>query len=256
MRLRKIAAIMAITLVGATGGVAQQAATRDFTATAIQTLPDQSETLGKIAKSGTDMRLEFEQDGTRIIRILRPTQGVMRILDPTTKTYVEFTSPPVPRDAIEGHSTPCPTPSPGLQGVRCERSGPDRAISGIQTQRWQIGVANQPAQIVYWDSQRRQSLRVEYPDGSLKQMTFKAMETLDGREVEHWEMALTIPGQEPLTGEWWFDTELRVVLRELLPDGSARRLEDIVVGPVDPALFEVPDGWVKREMPAAAQPQN
>lgn len=251
---KRITAIM-VALGIATGALAQEPA-RDFTATAIQVLPDQSETTGKIAKSGTDMRLEFERDGLRTIRILRPTEGIMWILDPQNRTYMEFKGPPVPRDAIEGHSTPCPTPSPATQGLRCDRSGPDLVISGIQTERWNIAAPGQPPQVVYWDSQRRQALREEYPDGSLKQMTFKAMETLAGREVEHWRMELQRKGQAPLFGDWWFDTGLRVVLREELPDGSARRLEDIVVGPVDPALFTLPEGWTKQDLPAPAPPQN
>ncbi len=236
--------------------VAQNAAALPpFTATAVQVLPDQTEMTGLIAKSGTDMRLEFDQGGVRLIRILRPTEGVMRILDPQTQTYMEFTGAPVPPDAVDGAASPCPVqPTPEL---RCEPSGQSMTISGIRTDGWVISTPQQPRpQVVYWDTQRRKALREEYPDGSVLQMSFVAMETVSGRSAEHWKMELTAQGREPLTGDWWFDTELRVVLREILPDGSERRLENIVVGPVDPALFEVPAGWQKQEPPAAPAPQN
>lgn len=250
------AAITALQFGMAGGAIAQgTAATPPFTATAVQVLPDQTEMTGLIAKSGTDMRLEFDQGGVRLIRILRPTEGIMRILDPQTQTYMEFTGAPVPPDAVDGAASPCPTQP--TQELRCERSGQSMTISGIRAEGWVISLPQQPRpQVIYWDPERRKALREEFPDGSLMQMSFVAMETVAGRSAEHWKMEMTAQGREPLVGDWWFDTELRVVLRETLPDGSERRLENITVGPVDPAMFEVPAGWQKTDPPAVPAPQN
>lgn len=223
----------------------------DFTATAIQSMPNQPEQIGLIAKSAQNLRFEFEQNGVALIKILRPTEGLVLILDPQNQTYIEFTGPPVPIAEIEGRSTPCPTKTPETAAQRCERSGSDVIISGVQTERWLLGYPDQQPEVILWDPARRHALRQDFPNGSIMQMTFQAMDTIDGREAEHWTIALTSPNQPPLTGDWWFSSELRMVVREALPGGETRRLENITVGPVDPALFQVPEGWQKQQAPAA-----
>ncbi len=87
-------------------------------------------------------------------------------------------------------------------------------------------------------------------------MSFNAMVDLAGRQAEYWTIDYTTPGQAPLSTGWWFDPTLRVVVREDLPGGGSRRLEDIQAGPVDPALFEAPAGWQKQDMPAAPAPSE
>ncbi|MHA1127602.1 MAG: hypothetical protein ACTSRN_01460 [Alphaproteobacteria bacterium] len=220
----------------------------DFTATAVQSVQGQPEQTGLIAKSGQNMRFEYEQSGSPLIKILRPTEGLVLILDPETQTYIEFIGPAVPQEAIEGHTTPCPTPTQETQGLRCERSGNDVTISGVQTERWLLGYPQQQPQVIMWDPARRHALAQEYADGSIMQMSFQAMEQIDGNPVEHWVINLQTSNQAPLTGDWWFSPELRMVVRENLPSGETRRLENIQTGPVDPALFQVPAGWQKQKI--------
>ncbi len=86
-------------------------------------------------------------------------------------------------------------------------------------------------------------------------MAFKAMEEVNGRRTEHWSIDYTAQGQAPQKGEWWFDPEIRVSVREEMPSGEARWLKNIVVGAVDPASFEVPDGWTKLDGPTGSNNQ-
>ena len=51
------------------------------------------------------------------------------------------------------------------------------------------------------------------------------------------------PTQPAALGGWWFDANLRVVIREEMPTGVMRQLKDIQVGDVDPALFLPPEGF-------------
>jgi len=81
------------------------------------------------------------------------------------------------------------------------------------------------------------------------QMTFLEMQEIEGREAEHWVTEFSRQGDATLRNEWWFDPELKLVLRETLPGGIRRYLTNIVVGPVDPGQFEVPDGWQRVETP-------
>ncbi|HHS89258.1 MAG TPA: hypothetical protein ENJ26_02690 [Rhodobacteraceae bacterium] len=235
---------------------AQQAGTASepYSATAIHALPGQPETTGKIIKSGQNLRMEFTQNGKPVIQILRPADGVMFILDPATKSYFEVRGPavPVPND---GYTTPCPD---NQASEICQLVGTD-TVSGIDVEKWAISTqpGTQPM-VILWDSTRRRALRQEFPDGSVTAMAFQAMEDIAGRTAEHWKIIVTAPGQESRSGDWWFDPELRLVLREDLPTGESRRLENIVVGQVDPSAFQVPAGWTRRELPApqAQQPQQ
>ena len=86
-------------------------------------------------------------------------------------------------------------------------------------------------------------------------MQFKSMQTLNGRAAEYWAIETTTPGRDPMIGGWWFDPELRVVVREELPGGEVRRLENIIVGAVDPVAFTVPQGWQKRDSAAITPPK-
>lgn len=223
-----------------------------YSATAIHGIPGQPETTGTVLKSGQNMRLEFEQNGQEVIQILLPQQGVMYILEPQSQTYLELKGQAVPATAGSGSAAPC-TEQSNL--ALCQQVGTD-TVSGIQVERWVIADQPQAKPLsILWDPTRRQALRQDYPDGSSTVMSFKSMENLNGRSVEYWIIQTRAPERETLTGGWWFDPELRVVVREELPSGETRRLENIVVGAVDPAAFQVPGGWTKRDPSAIAPPQ-
>lgn len=217
-----------------------------YSATALHALAGQPETSGTVVKSGQNMRLEFTSEGQNIIQILRPEIGAMYILDPAAHTFMEVLGPAVPSTATDAYTNPCPgqTESPS-----CQRNGTD-TINGIAVERWHLSAApNAAPTVLLWDSTRRRALRQEFPDGSKMIMSFQSMRDLNGRRTEYWTTQTTIPGQTIANGDWWFDPELRVVVRETLANGETRRLENIVVGAVDPTAFQVPQGWQKIELP-------
>ncbi len=229
------------------GGVAQAQSSRDnlaFSADAVQVLSDGNEQVGKIYRAGPNMRLDFQQEEQNIIQIFRKLEGIMILLDAESETYAEIHGPPLAADAIDGPLSPCP-PQSSSQGVSCERAGQD-VVSGVTVERWVISSSQQNGSVVVlWDTGRHRALQFEYPDGSYMKMAFVKMEEVSGRNVEYWAITQAGPTQELITGGWWFDPELRVVIREDLPNGVSRRIENIEVGPIDPALFAVPEGWTQ-----------
>ncbi len=253
----KAALCVAATILGfASAATAQSATSTAYSARAVHEVPGQPETFGLVYKSGQNMRLEFDQNGKSVVQILLPAAGAMYILDPETKSYFEVLGPAVTDEAAEGYVSPCQTPRPGVQ---CQRVGTDK-ISGITVEHWVIATSQQSRPTyIWWDSARRRALRQDHPDGSSSVMAFKAMEDVNGRQAEHWTITVTAPGQQALTGGWWFDPELRVAVREQLPNGETRNLQDVRVGAIDPALFAVPEGWTKQtqqpQQPAPAASQ-
>ena len=230
----------------------QSTPVQSYSATAVHEVPGQPGTTGTVTKSGQNMRLEFEQNGRQIIQILLPEQGVMYILEPTTRTYMEMRGQAVPATLGAGSATPCNDQS---KLAVCQRVGTD-TVSGIQVEQWLLASQPQTKPLsILWDPTRRQALRQDFPDGSAMVMSFKDMQTLNGRATEHWIIQTEAPGRETLIGGWWFDPELRVVVREELPGGEVRHLEDIQVGAVDGSAFQLPEGWEKRDPSAIAPPQ-
>ncbi len=255
MHMTMQSAITALLLVVCTSATTAQtvqtptsSASSSYSATAVHGLPGQPETSGKIVKSGQNMRLEFEQDGQAVIQILRPSEGLMYILNPVDQTYFEVRGPAVPATRSDGYTSPCVE---AARMARCERIGTD-TVSGIAVERWALASKPQDrALIILWDSTRRRALRQDFPDGSVMAMSFQAMEDLNGRMTEHWSIKITTPNQPANTGSWWFDPELRVVVREDLPGGEMRRLDDITIGTADESAFQVPQSWQKLDAPAA-----
>ncbi len=251
MHIRNAARLVITMLAVAWGGISTaQTAAPAYSATAVHAFPGQAETFGTIVKSGQNLRLEFDENGRHVIQILLPAVGAMYVLDPEQQTYVEILGPAVPAADVGGYKSPCPGQKPD---PACQHVGDD-VMSGVKVERWVIasGDKNKPL-VLLWNSARRRALKQILPDGSVMTMAFRAMEKIDNRLAEHWTIKLTRPGQPDQTGDWWFDPELRVVIKENLPSGETRRLENITVGPVNPAMFQVPQGW-RKVAPAAPKP--
>lgn len=219
-----------------------------YSADAHYRAPDGTESVGRVVKSGTDMRLEFVQNGRPVVQIIRRAEGVMYVLDPGTQSYFEVRGTPDPNANEAAYAPPCEA-SPQLT---CQFIG-NETTSGVVAELWEVGQPGQTASRILWDGARHRALRQEYPDGTVMTLSFQAMVQVAGRNAEHWAIALSAPGQPVAAGSWYYDPELRVELREELPTGELRSLENIVVGTVDAQAFTVPDGWTET---APAQAPN
>ncbi len=245
------AAVAALALALPATGRAQTAPAapkRAYMATAISQAPGQPVQEGRVVKSGTDIRLEYSRGGRRVIQIIRPTRGEMFMLDPEARTWFVIRGEPQPDATADGYQSPCPAPAPQ---VRCEMKG-TAVSSGITAERWLITAPGQtrPA-VILWDPARRRALEQEAPDGTKMVTRFAEMTTYEGRPVERWLVTVTRPGQPEVKGEWWFDPELRVAVREFIEGGEMRGLKDIRPGPVDEALFSPPADWTQVKPPVA-----
>lgn len=247
----RVMGTLALTLSLALPLAAQTDAPPAYSATALHRLPDGTVNSGRVIKSGPDMRMEYTENGRDMVQIIRRAEGVMFLLDPAAQSFFEMRGAPSADPGGVGYLPPCQEGDPMLV---CTFMGTE-VTSGITAEIWDIATPGaEGVTRILWDGARHRALRQTYPDGSQMKMTFKAMVELSGRTVEHWSIAATGPSQPPQSGEWFYDPELRVEIREVLPSGESRSLEDIAVGPVDPALFNVPEGWTRIEMPAPPIP--
>ncbi len=224
----------------------QGVAPPSYTATAVHQRPGAEVSNGVVIKSGANMRLEYTEAGRNVVQIIRRAEGLVYFLDPSQKTYMEISGEPSTDPNGVGYMPPC---KEGDGHTVCKFAG-NEMISGINAELWEIGQPGQDQTTkVLWDGARHRALRQAYPDGSVMKMAFRAMETLAGRTTEHWTITIEVPGQPAQSGEWFYDPELRVEVREVMPGGEVRSLENIQVGPVNAALFEVPAGYTRLDMP-------
>ncbi len=251
----KIRPLFALACVLAFGSPVHAQTLPSYTAETVQTKPNQPDRAGKITKSGQFLRLEFTQDGQQIIQILRPTEGLTYVLYPASQSYLEQRGPKQPEEFADSYTPPCP-PKAEQGGLQCTRLGLE-VYQSIPVERWHIGAEGDPSQmLILWDPSRKRALRQEMSDGTLVQMTFLGMQKVEDRDAEHWVTEVSRQGAATLRNEWWYDSALKLVLQETLPDGTRRHLQNIITGPVDPSLFTVPDGWQPLEAPAPQPPQE
>ncbi len=218
-----------------------------YAADVLYQMPDGSEFTGRVVQSGPDMRMERNDGGHAMVQILRLGEGMMYMLDPSRQVWFKVRTEPDPQAGTGAYRAPC---DETRATVTCRRLGTE-VTSGITAEVWEIG---QPGSAevsrILWDGTRQRALRQDYPDGTVLALAFQAMVEIEGRSVEHWAVTLTSPGQPPRAGAWYYDPELRVELREDIPEGPTRSLRNIVVGPVDPAAFLPPAGWTEVAPPA------
>lgn len=248
MKIRPLFALLAALVLSASISLAQTPLP-SYSATTIQTAPDQPDRTGIITKSGNFLRLEFAQDGQQVIQILRPTEGLTYVLYPASNSYVEQHSPAQPEEFADSYTPPCPTQAE-QSGLQCTRLRLE-VYQSIAVERWHIGAEGDPGQmLILWDPTRKRALRQEMSDGTIVQMTFLGLQEIERREAEHWITEVSRQGIATLRTEWWYDNELKLVLRETLPDGTQRHLQNLTVGQVDPSLFTVPTNWQRLDAPA------
>jgi outer membrane lipoprotein-sorting protein len=145
----------------------------DFSATAVQTLPQKGAVTGKLYVTKGRMRQEVVQDGNTRITISDADQGVAWILNPERKEYVEMKGPAPGGSATAGGGRP---PMPDETGHPCQQQASGlkctkvatETVNGRAADKWEV-VATQGQETfrsVMWVDQRlRLPVKAEFPGG-------------------------------------------------------------------------------------------
>ncbi len=253
-------------------GAAPEAHVVEFSAETVITTPQKQPVRGKmyIAKDGT--RKESVRDGKKVIQIINNKDRVAWILFPAEKTYLERRGEAPPPDTAtpkSGAVDPC---AGAPQNVTCQKAGSEM-VHGRETDKWEIVTQKQgkTQRVVMWiDKERGFPVKQQFPGGGTE-FRLIGKETLNGRDTEKWEITQTRqqtqqrqqrqpspqqrqPGsqQRPQTTRslQWYDPQLDLAIREEYPGGYVRELINIQVGPQAASLFELPEGYTKKQMPS------
>lgn len=220
-----------------------------FSAEMVQTHPVHGTQQGHMFVAPEGMRMEVEQQGRHMVQIMLPKQGIMRVLFPDEKTYIEAQGQPNANATTGNPDTPCSEGS----GLMCEAVGKG-TLSGIAVDKYAITPPQGKGTVViWWDPVRKMPLRHDFPDGGVRTSTLKGTASHEGRTVESWETTMTGADGKSQSSKSLFDPEIGMAVREELPDGEVHELRKIKIVQPDPAWFAVPSGFRKVE-PQRQQP--
>ena len=231
---------------------AETAATTEFTADAVITMPQRGVQSGTLYVSADGMRMDSLHQGRRVIEIRLPKEGIARIVFPDERTYMEMTLPPAGAGASMGPETvPCePSDTLGCEKVATEQLG------GTELEVWEVTPKGAPKPIrIWWDANRKMPMRQAMPNGSVMQAALQNTEDFGGRTVERWEISFRSPNGRYVTGTILYDPEYALSVYENMPGGMVRELRNIRPGKPDASLFDVPAGFSKIEPPQPPQGQ-
>jgi len=216
----------------------------EFSADAVQVSPVRPPLTSKMYVSKNAVRTEMSQQGYRVIDIAYPKKGKRILLYPDKKMYIEKTGLSTPSSwSSKSSKTPCK----GIKNIHCRKLGNEK-INKIKVDKWQIErtVNKKIFKSLHWiDSKRHFAIKEMFPDGGVLELTLIAKETLNGRKVEQWESRYTHPSGQNRLSRQWYDTQLKMVIKEELPGGYLRELRNIKVSKQDKNLFKLPKGYRK-----------
>lgn len=227
---------------------------QSFSAEAVQTAPGMQPTHMKLHVSrDKSVRIEMMTPQGEIVQQYFAGSGLMRVLYPARKEYIEQKAPAplsMPGDVV---MNPCDN----MPDAKCQNLGVEE-INGLPAIHWKVtrkGTNQQLFTMEQWlDKQRGITLREKLPSGARIDAKMTAKENINGRETERWEVTMTSVDGKSQSGTRWFDVDLGITIREAFPNGSVRELQNIVVKEPDPALFSLPKDYRKLDVPA--QPQG
>ena len=142
----------------------------EFSATAVQSMPENRTMTGKLYNSRGRIRQEMSQEGQTRVTINDLPQNIVWILNPDRKEYVEIKAPPTGADRPPPSRMPLPDdPSHPCQqsggSLKCTKLGTE-AVAGRETDKWEIAATqgDETYRTVIWiDRRLRIPIRMEMP---------------------------------------------------------------------------------------------
>lgn len=214
----------------------------EFSADAIQVAPGRAPLYSKMFVSKLAIRTEMMQQGRRVADIAYPKKGKRVLLHLDQKTYLEQTGLSAP-PSWSGKSAK--TPCEGMQNISCEKLGKEK-LQKVNVEKWQVErkINGKVFKSLHWiDTERRLAMKEMMPDGSVSELFMLGKETLNGRNVEQWESRFTNSTGQSLVSKQWYDPQLGIVIREEMPGGYLRELNNIKVAKQDKSLFVLPKDY-------------
>lgn len=214
--------------------------TVEFSADAVIGMPQQAPRTTRIYVGKNAVRRESVVNGQNVIEIVFPEQGKALLINEQLKSYKERQ---FPNKSKSEKINPCDQ----MQNAKCEKLGTEN-IDGIKTEKWQIITVNQGRRVrtLHWiDIKRKLAVREFFPDGSVSELKMIKKEKINKRDTEKWQRTLSRPDGRSVKSYQWYDTKLKISIKEDIAGGFTRELTNIKESSQPDKLFSVPTGYMK-----------
>ena len=222
----------------------------EFSAEAVISTPQQQVKKTKLYVSKKAVRSETVINGQTMVEIVYPEEGRAILIDNSLKSYQE-------RMFDQQKGTNGNSPCDQIKNAVCEKLGSEK-IAGYNTEKWQIisGSGDRKLRTLHWiDVKRKLAIREFFPDGSVAELKMIKKENVNGRDTEKWERSLSRPDGENIKSYQWYDTGLKIAIKEALSNGYIRELRNIKISKQSSDLFSVPGDYKKMALQPAMQPE-
>lgn len=224
------------------------ARTVEFSATAIQQFPQGQVKLARMNVGRYGVRREYTYHGQQVIEVYHHGKGMQYVILPAQKIYQVIES--VARENTQKKSGKLSTsPCSGIKDEQCKFLKKEM-VNGRLADKWEINrqIEGRKLKALIWvDVDRGQALRQFFPDGGIVETSQMGTETLGDRLTEKWVIKSSRPDGFSEMIFQWYDPELGIVIKEVLPGGYRRELKDIRMGTQTDELFEIPAGYSRVE---------
>jgi hypothetical protein len=213
----------------------------EFSADAVISVPQKPIKQTKLFVSKKAVRRESMVNGQPMVEIVYPDEGRAIFINDPLKLYKEQSF--LKQGKQVGDNNPCAQ----IRDSVCEKVGVEN-IDGIKTEKWQI-ISNDKGRrlrTLHWiDVKRKLAIREFFPDGSVAELKMIKKEKVNNRNTEKWERTLSRPNGKTFKSYQWYDTSLKIAIREELPGGFLRELKNIKISKQPVGLFNAPADYKK-----------
>ena len=220
----------------------------EFSADAVQKSPARPDYRARMFVSKDAVRTESMMNNVKVVEIINSKNGTYWLLIPEQKLYLEQQRGPT-EPARTKHKSANATPCAAMPNTKCRLLSKE-TINQRQTEKWEFSVERDGQQYrsLHWiDVERKMPVREFFPDGTLSELQLVEMEMINQRKTEKWIKLITGKDGRQSQSTQWYDPELKLAIREELPGGFFRELNNIKVGKQDKKNFRVPADYIKTD---------
>jgi len=216
----------------------------EFSAEAVQSMPDRPPMIAKMFVSKNAVRTESTMNGITMVEIVYPNENRRVFLNKIRKTYFEQSTPvKQPKNKQSSTGSPCNQRNNSV----CKKLATEK-INGRSVIKWEMttNVNGRSLKSLHWlDKKYQMPLREQFSDGTISTMTLLGKDEIYGRVAEKWELLATRPDGGFIKSQQWYDPNLKIVIREVLRGDYVRELRNIKIARQSKQLFKIPDDFKK-----------
>jgi len=232
----------------------------EFSATAIQSVPGRADVSTHLYYSSGRIRKEFFYHGEPVIQILDANKHISLMCFTEQQVCYENKSLEEINIGIEqAQNSPCD----GNKKLLCENLG-EEVLNGRKAVHWKIGT--RPKKVVKKDKKtivnaeaKAQKVSFQWLDSALgipvkivsfngarSDLIWLGSEIVNNRKTEKWQQLIKPVNGNKLESTVWFDTELKISIKQAFANGNSQELRQIVVEKLSNKLFTLPVGFEKQ----------